>query len=182
MKCSSLFVKVCYTTEESYLLLFIITDNEIENIARAHNKAATFRNAKASNPVPDEVLGNGHSVGIWDRNRLRPPCKPVNNGEQVHHSFALREVADQVDVKAAEATIRQIACDERGPNVSVDLGCLTVMALLTPTADIAPETVPDKRRGHCFLRRASSGVRKVVDGVESTASPLLGQHRSGWAC
>ena len=72
--------------------------------------------------------------------------------------------------------------DERGMDVLLDFLGLTGMTFLTPMADVAFHTVPNKTRGDSSLSRLVSRMEESVDGVEDTFCPGRWTDRSVLSC
>ena len=57
-------------------------------------------------PPPDEGVGAVETGGLGDWNAFQPPAFTVQEGQNVTHSFGLRERSDYVDVEFLEPAVR----------------------------------------------------------------------------
>ena len=100
------------------------------------------RHTEAGDPVTDEGSCAGLGGGVRQRDGFGPPGEAVYDGEKELHALRLIKGAHQVDVEAAEATVRGWSLSERYMDVSVDLRRLAGVAFSAPLADVSVHSVP----------------------------------------
>ena len=107
------------------------------------------------------------------RNRCRPSCESVSDRKEVRETVGWWKGHD-VDVNVREATVRDFESSNWRYNISLNFGSLTIYALPCPAGDVGSHVGPNEFGGDCLDGSLDAGMTEVVNRVEDSFPPCLG--------
>ena len=105
--------------------------------------------------MTDEGSCTGLGGGVRQWNCFRPPGEAINDREEVLHALGFIEGPHQVDMEAAEATVRGWPLGERCLNMAVGLRCLARVTFSAPLTDVPFHSMPHEACSDGVLRWAA---------------------------